>query len=408
MNLLILADDLTGALDTGVQFAVRGISTKVVVLSASALQIPSDAEVVAIDTETRHVRPQTAAAIVANIIRSLSKYNIKTIYKKTDSALRGNVGAELNAVMTASHSRYLHFLPAFPQMNRIVQEGCLYINGIPVADSVFGRDPFEPVRHSEIKQIIGPYTEQMTTAETFDPNIPGGIVIYNSHTLQDMINVGLELKRKNELHTLAGCAGFASLLPDLLELRTKTVSNPACGSSLLVICGSVNPISTEQIACAASGPFITRHLGPEQITPNWFLQRDGTDFLQELHRICNVYPLCALDTGGISGNDAKNRLTISRSLGYTAKWLLDQGIPHTILLTGGEHVLAFIQQLQVSELTPICELISGVVLFSVRYQGKTHYLLSKSGGFGAPELLLQLAELLYPPSLPSIKKGVHL
>lgn len=79
---------------------------------------------------------------------------IPYIYKKTDSALRGNIGCELNAVMDASGEACLIFAPAFPQMGRVTRRGIHYIDGVPVADSVFGKDPFEPVTESSVREIV--------------------------------------------------------------------------------------------------------------------------------------------------------------------------------------------------------------------------------------------------------------
>ena len=144
--LLILADDFTGALDTGVQFAACGISTRVIVgevTDFSAYQ----ADVLVVDTETRHLPPDTAACVVAHLTKNALEAGIRFLYKKTDSALRGNVGAELAALFQASHSRQLPFLPAFPQIGRVTRNGIHYIDGVPVAESPFGNDPFEPVCH---------------------------------------------------------------------------------------------------------------------------------------------------------------------------------------------------------------------------------------------------------------------
>ena len=69
-------------------------------------------------------------------------------YKKTDSALRGNIGAELSAALDGSGAGVLSFLPAFPRMNRTTAAGIHYIDGIPAAKSVFGQDPFNPVKES--------------------------------------------------------------------------------------------------------------------------------------------------------------------------------------------------------------------------------------------------------------------
>ena len=108
-----------------------------------------------IDAETRHLPPSQAGAIVEGIVRRAVEQKVPYIYKKTDSALRGNVGAELGALLAASGEKALPFLPAYPQIDRCTRGGVHYIEGRPVAESVFGIDPFEPVRHSDIAGLIG-------------------------------------------------------------------------------------------------------------------------------------------------------------------------------------------------------------------------------------------------------------
>ena len=112
--LLILADDFTGALDTGVQFAACGIPTRVVVGEQVDLAA-SDAAVLVVDTETRHLPAAEAYAVIAKLTRDAMSAGVFSIYKKTDSALRGNIGAELSALLKTSGERRLPFLPAFPQ-----------------------------------------------------------------------------------------------------------------------------------------------------------------------------------------------------------------------------------------------------------------------------------------------------
>lgn len=88
-------------------------------------------------------------------MRQAVAQKVPYIYKKTDSALRGNIGAELGALLRASGEQALPFLPAYPQIGRCTREGVHYIDGQPVAQSVFGIDPFEPVRHSRVADLIG-------------------------------------------------------------------------------------------------------------------------------------------------------------------------------------------------------------------------------------------------------------
>lgn len=101
--LLILADDFTGALDTGVQFAACGIATRVVV-GEQVDFAANDAAVLVVDTETRHLPAAEAYAVIAKLTREAMSAGVFSIYKKTDSALRGNIGAELSALLKTSGS----------------------------------------------------------------------------------------------------------------------------------------------------------------------------------------------------------------------------------------------------------------------------------------------------------------
>ena len=96
IGLFIIADDFTGALDTGVQFAAKGIPTRVITDPAADLARDwGDARVLVLDAETRHLPPLEAYDTVYHAARQAVEIGIPYLYKKTDSALRGNVGAEL-------------------------------------------------------------------------------------------------------------------------------------------------------------------------------------------------------------------------------------------------------------------------------------------------------------------------
>ena len=99
VKLLIIADDFTGALDTSIQFAKRGAVAEVhTEKDVEYEKLSPDVNVVVIDSETRHVSADEAYKVVYRIVDRALKQNIPFIYKKTDSVLRGNVGAELTAL----------------------------------------------------------------------------------------------------------------------------------------------------------------------------------------------------------------------------------------------------------------------------------------------------------------------
>ena len=127
LRLLMIADDFTGALDTGVQLAAHGIPTQVVVGQADLSACSST--VLVVDTETRHLPAAKAAKAVEELTRSAVENGVGCIYKKTDSALRGNIGAELAALLKASGARNLPFLPV---LSAAVSPGRRFCAGISV------------------------------------------------------------------------------------------------------------------------------------------------------------------------------------------------------------------------------------------------------------------------------------
>lgn len=122
LRLLMIADDFTGALDTGVQLAAHGIPTQVVVGQADLSACSST--VLVVDTETRHLSAAKAAEAVARLTRSAVENGVGCIYKDGFRPAR-NIGAELAALLKASGARNLPFLPAFPQIGRTTKRASI-------------------------------------------------------------------------------------------------------------------------------------------------------------------------------------------------------------------------------------------------------------------------------------------
>lgn len=407
---LIIADDFTGALDSGAGFAARGVRTLVVV--GTEVSFDAGTEVLVVDAETRHMADTDAYDTVFRLVARAKEAGIPFIYKKTDSALRGNIGAELTALLQASGADRLPFLPAFPQMGRTTENGVHLIKGVPVAESVFGKDPFEPVDCSVVAELIAkqsgvpvrnlsPLTEESPLPED------QGILIFDARTLEDLERTGRRLAEGGALQIAAGCAGFAAVLPELLGLdRGGAVETPPLDPRLLVVCGSVNPITTGQVAYASGQGFHHMLLTPEQkLSPGYWDSPRGAETLETLRAGLREHPLCIIDTNDHQGSSETARYAqelglnidgirvgVSRSIGRIVGELFSEPSLGTLLITGGDTLLQCMRQMGVDQMEPVCEMEAGVILSRFTYQGCTRYVISKSGGFGKSDLLTELAE----------------
>lgn len=407
--LLVIADDVTGALDTGVQFAARGAATRVMTDPACIhAGIWESVQVLVLMLNTRHVAPKDAYNMVYRAVREALDSGCRYIYKKTDSALRGNIGSELSAVMDAAGMDSLPFVQSFPKMNRITQNGIHYIDGIPVAESVFGQDPFEPVRHSSIAEIIHEQTNKpvVLCPEGQFPTA-SGIHVYDAATDSDLRAIGNRLG-SDGLRISAGCAGFASVLADVLDLNGEPPALPVMEPPLFVVCGSVNPITIRQMDVAEQNGFVRVRLTPEQkLNRDWQNRTECGQCVRnwiETVKNSSGFILDANDPVGVNATGEyaeQHRLTtedmrvlISSSLGALVKKMLDAGLNATMLCTGGDTLLSLMRQIGVSVLKPICEVAAGTILTDFTYKGRKHYIISKSGGFGAPELFCELSAMV--------------
>src|SRR5207244_554453 len=136
LPLTIIADDLTGACDTGALFAARG-PVPVTVWPDAALRAP----VSVVDTETRALDPADAARRVSAVARSVARTRI---FKKIDSTLRGPIGAELDALLRATSAAGALVCPALPSEHRVVVERVLTVGAVPVAETAIAEDPTFP------------------------------------------------------------------------------------------------------------------------------------------------------------------------------------------------------------------------------------------------------------------------
>lgn len=113
----VIADDLTGAGDTGVQFARAGLRTRALI-GAWSVHAVQGADVVVINTESRALEPEEAYERIARTAAELRAAGAIPIYKKIDSTMRGRVGAELDALLDMFGLDMAIVSPAFPDNGR--------------------------------------------------------------------------------------------------------------------------------------------------------------------------------------------------------------------------------------------------------------------------------------------------
>jgi uncharacterized protein YgbK (DUF1537 family) len=151
----IIADDLTGANDTALQFLLKGCNTQILLDYEHLPEGCHNTVAWAINTESRMLDPEEAAERVKLSAEALSK-NLKVdfIYKKIDSTLRGNVAYESLALLDVQKVDAAIIVPAFPDEGRTTVGGYHLLRGVPLERTEVARDPSSPIYLSHIPTLL--------------------------------------------------------------------------------------------------------------------------------------------------------------------------------------------------------------------------------------------------------------
>jgi uncharacterized protein YgbK (DUF1537 family) len=149
--IVIIADDLSGAAElAGIAYS-RGLSAEV----QREFSAATDAEVIAVDTDSRGLQPGEAAARVAAVTRAVVASRPAWIFKKTDSVLRGHPAAEIAAILSVANLPRAILVPANPSRGRTISGGVYYVGGAPLERTAFANDPEFPRRSSLVGDLLG-------------------------------------------------------------------------------------------------------------------------------------------------------------------------------------------------------------------------------------------------------------
>lgn len=394
LKLFVLSDDMTGALDTAVKFVDAGASTHVAV-SPDSPPSACEADVLVMNANSRHLSPSEAYDVVFRATRRALSAGAQHFYKKVDSSLRGNIGAELSAMLEATEEKYLVFLPAFPQLGRITMKGHHWVNGILVHESEFGSDPFESVTDSYIPGIIAQQSDIPVTIASSGKSKPkGGIHVYDCASVKDLKRTVGQLFEDDDIRVMAGSAAFAETLPKHLGLNGKKRTVKIPPKRLLVLCGSVNPVARKQLAYAERFGFsVVSYEDATETSGN--IDKVYRTVKAEWDKGNPLIVASSFDKLPRSQELSAARELVSRNFAALFARLLSDGTDAAFLITGGDTLLAALKHLGVQTMEPIHELMPGAVYAKAVLQGQTLNLITKAGGFGPESFFVDIQNCVY-------------
>lgn len=386
VDILALADDATGALEVGAQFADERVESRV---SWAIYPSAVSEQALVIDTQTRHLRPAAARRTVYETASAAREAGFQHVYKKTDSTLRGNIAAEFAALLEAWPERALVYAPAYPALGRTVVNGQLRVDGKPLGETAFAADRLNPSRESYIPALFEDCGATVMGArdatelrKALSAGAAGRIVVCDGSFDSDLAALAGVVAGAGQPTIAAGPAALARPWIAALDPPRRQPSRTIRVRRCLVVSGSLHPASREQIA--RSGLAVLAHDSAAAET--------GLAVRLQKALEANRWVVLAA-----SEQVRPDCLEVASHIARVVRHTLDAAQPDALVVFGGDTTLAVLGELGVSEAEPCGELVTGVPLSIIRHAGRQMALVTKAGGFGGPTTLLRIREILETP-----------
>jgi uncharacterized protein YgbK (DUF1537 family) len=363
LRLGLIADDLTGANDTAVQFARRGWDT---LLALDPTSGSAGLSVIAVTTDSRALDNAAAAKLTAEAIAHLMDAGVDRIYLKIDSTMRGSVAGQIDGALAAWRTRHSDaravVCPAYPRMGRTVAGNRLLVDGRPVEESPIGRDPVSPVSTGDMGELVpGSCHRPVDNCARKSAADKCVVATFDARSDGDLSRAASAILEAGPSLIPVGSAGLAEALAGQLnagKVAERELPGRMIGTSdprILIQVTSLNPVSRGQaVKLMAACPDVVVLLAPAERVGN---------------------------------------LSVAERLGAEFAALVAQQHWDVLGLVGGDGARAALRHLGASGIRIVNTLLDGIPFgFVVGGRADGIPIFTKAGGFGAEDALVRVVE----------------
>jgi len=372
-QIVMIADDLSGAADCAVSCAVQGLSTVVALSEAPASQ---PTQVLAIDAATRSMPSERAAATIERIVAPFQSARPRVLFKKLDSLLRGHVGPELVAMRGSRNPAVIVMAPALPAQGRATIDGCVWLNRqrLDAADApkmlTSAGLTAAAIDLALVRQAQQLAPKMAELARQHDA------LICDAETEEDLRSIAAAIVAMPHAGwdgsiIWAGSSGLARHIPSAMGIvgASDPIEEPRFRGPILLVVGSRTPLAREQVYEAGQIEGITT----VSLTPETLRACRGSE----------------IDNALASGNDVIAVIDASAEAAedpYLCSALALLTSPHTdkvgaLIATGGETARAVLTAWDITSLRLLREIEPGVPL-AISAGARQIPVITKSGSFG--------------------------
>ncbi len=434
MSLLLgcIADDFTGATDLANNLVRAGMRV-VQTIGVPTSLLPADCNAVVVALKSRTISPADAVQQSLQALAWLQAQQVEQVYFKYCSTfdswysgdVRGNIGPVTEALMDALSCPFTIATPAFPDNQRTVFKGHLFVGDVLLSESGMKNHPLTPMRDANLVNVLQAQCQRKVGLIDFKTLALGAtavtariaklqaqgvsIAVVDALSNDDLHKLGPALK---DMRLLTAGSGVAIALPANWGIQPSAASAqlpPAMGLKAIVS-GSCSLATQEQVA-----HFLQHHpqqawqLDPLKWAHNTPVAELAAPMLQWAQKHLPLGPVLVYSTA-----DAEQVKVVQAQLGqaqagermeqllaHIAQGLVAMGVAQ-LVVAGGETSGACVQALQVTQMHIGAQIDPGVPwchAHSPSAPASGLHLTLKSGNFGTSNFFTKAFQNLHGPVL---------
>ncbi|MBI3770103.1 MAG: four-carbon acid sugar kinase family protein [Deltaproteobacteria bacterium] len=404
----VIADDLTGACDVGAELAAAGFAVRVAVDGASLDEV--EGGVCVVNTQSRAVRAGEAYARVQRVAR---RRPVDLLLKKIDTALRGHLGAELDAAIDGLGASAAFVVPAIPTAGRVTRGGCQWFSGRRLSETEFASDPEGGGAESSVAAVIGRESRRRTELIGLEILRTGGlrnrtrtlmgagvdVFIVDAESEDDLATATCDILELPRPLCIVGSIGVAAALAAHLGTAdaTSRIGLAPLPGPALILCGSMHSTARAQLEGACAAEFAARVTMPQRIAEGIAATDRATIAAQAHALLVSGQSAVVAAPPAEASPDVGRRRAIERTLGEIARDVLRGGAAAALVLIGGETSYAVLRAIGATELVVHGRIAPLVAAGTVaRGEAVGLPLIVKGGSGGGPDTLRALLDRTAP------------
>lgn len=345
----VIADDVTGAAELAGVALRNSLDVQFITEINSGLP---DTDVLVIATDTRSSGRQEAVDTVRHIAGYLNERNDITVFKKTDSVLRGHVMAELEELAACMGYGLTILLPQNPSKGRIISKGKYYIDGTPLQETSFCYDPEFPATTPDVEDIAEGSVSMSVSGRPQQARV-------NIGDASDLNELRIQVGKVDKNCLVAGGADTFNLFINRPDIKRKKHAGTAAGinsGKTLVICGST------QSKSLITMPFFKRCSSAEEGMPLDVFHGNPADiWLDTLYRSYAGHQALIIKIGHEATGGKEYAIRLRNLMSAAAAGLMEREKPRLLVIEGGATAFAVLKALQWNMFNVKKELAPGVV-----------------------------------------------